>query len=47
MNPSTRPIVAGKPGREPAGPPTPTFALTNPAGVPAPNSSSASFEDVP
>ncbi len=47
VNPSTRPIVAGKPGREPAGPPTPTFALTNPAGTPPPDPSSKSFEDVP
>ena len=47
VNPSTRPIVAGKPGREPAGPPTPSFALTNPAGTPPPDPTSNSYEDVP
>ncbi len=47
VNPSTRPIVAGKPGREPAGPPTPAFALTNPAGTPPPDPTSNSYEDVP
>ncbi|WP_377643547.1 M14 family metallopeptidase [Oryzobacter terrae] len=34
VNPSTRPVVAGRWGREPAAPAQPTVALTNPAGTP-------------
>lgn len=37
VNPSTRPYVAGRYGREPQGPPQAAIALANPAGVPAPN----------
>ena len=35
VNPSTRPVVAGRDGREPQGPAQPAITLTNPAGVPA------------
>ncbi|WP_392545097.1 M14 family metallopeptidase [Oryzobacter telluris] len=34
VNPSTRPVVAGRWGRDPAAPAQPTQALTNPAGTP-------------
>ena len=37
MNPSTRPIVAGRDGRNPTGPPQANIPLANPAGVPAEN----------
>ena len=37
VNPSTRPIVAGRDGREPTAPPQPGLTLANPAGVPAEN----------
>jgi hypothetical protein len=37
VNPSTRPYVAGRYGREPLGPVPPPVALANPAGVPAEN----------
>jgi murein tripeptide amidase MpaA len=37
VNPSTRPIVAGRDGREPTGPPQPGLTLVNPAGIPAEN----------
>ncbi len=37
MNPSTRPIVAGRYGRDPSGPPQSDIALANPAGEPAEN----------
>ncbi|MGJ7439566.1 M14 family metallopeptidase [Aquipuribacter sp. MA13-6] len=37
VNPSTRPVVAGRDGREPTGPTQPRSTLTNPAGIPAPN----------
>ncbi|MFC3689719.1 M14 family zinc carboxypeptidase [Aquipuribacter hungaricus] len=37
VNPSTRPIVAGRDGREPTAPPQPGITLTNPDGVPAEN----------
>ena len=37
VNPSTRPIVAGRDGRNPAGPPQANIPLANPAGVPAEN----------
>ncbi len=35
VNPSTRPLVVGRYGRNPQGPPQPTASLTNPAGTPA------------
>ena len=35
VNPSTRPEVVGRYGREPLAPVQPTAALTNPAGIPA------------
>lgn len=35
VNPSTRPAVAGRWGRDPVAPAQPTQALTNPAGTPA------------
>jgi hypothetical protein len=35
VNPSTRPLVAGRYGRLPEAPPQETLTLTNPAGVPA------------
>ena len=35
VNPSTRPLVAGRSGREPQAPAQPGIALTNPPGVPA------------
>jgi hypothetical protein len=37
VNPSTRPYVAGRYGRDPQGPPQTAFTLANPPGVPAPN----------
>jgi Zinc carboxypeptidase len=37
VNPSTRPIVAGRYGREPTGPKQADQTFANPAGVPAPN----------
>ena len=37
MNPSTRPVVAGRDGRDPAGPPQANIPLANPAGQPAEN----------
>ena len=37
VNPSTRPIVAGRDGRDPTGPPQASIPLANPAGVPAEN----------
>ncbi|MFB9297786.1 M14 family zinc carboxypeptidase [Kibdelosporangium philippinense] len=37
VNPSTRPYVAGRYGREPQGPPQASVPLANPAGVPAEN----------
>ena len=37
VNPSTRPVVAGRHGRDPTGPPQDTIALANPAGIPAEN----------
>ncbi|WP_436502246.1 M14 family zinc carboxypeptidase [Actinokineospora sp. HUAS TT18] len=37
VNPSTRPYVAGRYGRDPQGPPQAPIALANPAGVPAEN----------
>ena len=37
VNPSTRPVVAGRDGRDPTAPPQAGYALTNPAGIPALN----------
>ena len=37
VNPSTRPIVAGRDGRDPTGPPQADFTVANPAGIPAEN----------
>jgi hypothetical protein len=37
VNPSTRPLVAGRHGRDPTGPPQARIALANPPGVPAEN----------
>jgi hypothetical protein len=37
MNPSTRPIVAGRYGRDPTGPPQSQILFANPAGQPAEN----------
>jgi hypothetical protein len=37
VNPSTRPVVAGRYGRDPLAPEQPTMALANPPGVPAEN----------
>jgi hypothetical protein len=37
VNPSTRPVVAGRDGRDPTGPPQDPIALANPPGVPAEN----------
>ena len=37
VNPSTRPVIAGRHGREPTGPPQETITLANPAGIPAEN----------
>jgi hypothetical protein len=37
VNPSTRPLVAGRHGRDPTGPPQAQIALANPPGVPAEN----------
>jgi hypothetical protein len=45
VNPSTRPIVAGRLGREPQGPVQPNAPLTNPPGIPAQNPYSASYEE--
>ncbi|MFC6091501.1 M14 family zinc carboxypeptidase [Saccharothrix lopnurensis] len=39
VNPSTRPYVAGRYGRDPQGPPQAAVALANPPGVPAENTS--------
>jgi murein tripeptide amidase MpaA len=37
VNPSTRPYVAGRLGRDPLAPPQPSITLPNPAGIPAEN----------
>ena len=37
VNPSTRPVVAGRHGRDPTGPPQGGITLSNPAGIPAEN----------
>ncbi len=39
VNPSTRPLVAGRYGRDPTGPPQARIDLANPPGVPAENTS--------
>ncbi|MDQ2585183.1 M14 family zinc carboxypeptidase [Saccharothrix yanglingensis] len=39
VNPSTRPYVAGRHGRDPQGPPQAAITLANPPGVPAENTS--------
>ncbi len=44
VNPSTRPLVVGRYGRDPLGPPQPSSAIPNPAGIPAVNGSE--FTDV-
>jgi Zinc carboxypeptidase len=45
VNPSTRPIVAGRLGRDPQAPPQPNQPLVNPDGIPAQNPYSASYEE--
>jgi hypothetical protein len=50
VNPSTRPYVAGRYGRDPQGPAQASFPLANPAGVPAENTnfpSDPTAESVP
>ena len=37
VNPSTRPVVSGRYGREPTGPPQDTVTLPNPPGIPGEN----------
>src|SRR5215207_9409083 len=37
VNPSTRPLVAGRHGRDPTGPPQAGITLENPSGIPAEN----------
>ena len=37
VNPSTRPLVAGRHGRDPTGPPQAAITLDNPAGIPGEN----------
>lgn len=44
VNPSTRPFVVGRYGRDAQGPPQPSSAITNPAGIPAEGASE--FSDV-
>jgi hypothetical protein len=45
VNPSTRPIVAGRLGRDPQGPVQPDAALPNPDGIPAENPYTSSYEE--
>ena len=51
MNPSTRPVVAGRYGRAPTGPPQGPIALANPAGQPAENPAAdyleGAYESIP
>jgi hypothetical protein len=50
VNPSTRPYVAGRLGRDPQAPPQPAQTLANPAGVPAENQGdpiSGPHEEIP
>ncbi|MDP9400691.1 MAG: peptidase M14, partial [Actinomycetota bacterium] len=46
VNPSTRPLVAGRLGRDPVAPPQAPAPLANPPGYPAPDPGQRSFEDV-
>jgi Zinc carboxypeptidase len=45
VTPSTRPIVAGRIGREPVADPQASITLANPDGIPAQNPYSASYEE--
>ena len=49
VNPSTRPVVAGRDGRNPTGPPQASIPFANPPGVPAENTGdfSAGSEAIP
>ncbi|WP_067069826.1 M14 family zinc carboxypeptidase [Carbonactinospora thermoautotrophica] len=50
VNPSTRPYVAGRYGRDPVAPPSPPYAFENPPGQPAENTGdplSGPHEEVP
>jgi hypothetical protein len=47
VNPSTRPLVAGRYGRDPAGPPQAPIDLANPPGIPAENQAYPSPPDPP
>jgi hypothetical protein len=50
VNPSTRPLVSGRHGRDPTGPPQERLALANPPGVPAENRSyppNPPYEEIP
>jgi hypothetical protein len=51
MNPSTRPVVAGRFGRDPTGPPQAQITLANPAGQPAENTegdyTTGAYEAIP
>jgi hypothetical protein len=50
VNPSTRPLVAGRHGRDATGPPQEDFALANPPGIPAQNRfypPNAPYEEIP
>jgi hypothetical protein len=50
VNPSTRPLVAGRHGRDPTGPPQAGITLANPAGIPAQNTAYPSdlpYESIP
>ena len=51
MNPSTRPVVAGRDGRDPVAPPQGDDHVRNPAGLPAENTEGntpdGAYEDIP
>jgi zinc carboxypeptidase len=51
VNPSTRPLVAGRWGRDPVAPPQATIPLANPAGIPAENTegdyAAGAYEAIP
>jgi hypothetical protein len=50
VNPSTRPLVTGRHGRDPTGPPQEGFALANPPGAPAENTDyppDPPYEEIP
>jgi hypothetical protein len=49
MNPSTRPVVAGRFGRDPQAPPQANIPLANPAGIPAENTGypAQPYESIP